>query len=180
MQYLFMKYIKNNKLKRLKIVQLFLFGLIFSTFTGCEEDDVCLEFVTPRLTVGILNFADNQPLTDSIFVERIDADGNIIDTVFADRTDSIQIPLSMTQNQSRFNFYRSQIAGSPKNVKDIVTVTHSIENVFVSKACGMKSEYRDVSYDATLNQIRNIEANEENPNEITDETLTNLFVFYSN
>ncbi|MFY0604204.1 MAG: hypothetical protein JXQ93_09650 [Flavobacteriaceae bacterium] len=114
--------------------------------TSCEKDDFCVDPVTPNL---IIRFYDNTSQTDVKSVERLSVWAQAKDTL-TDYTsvtaDSIAIPLDPINNQTIYNFKMNNIDGNlANNITDQLTITYDIEEVYVSRSCGFKVIFNNVS-----------------------------------
>lgn len=126
-----------------KIGFLFIFSLLIF---ACEKDDFCTEAITPNL---VLRFYDNANQTEFKNAERLSvwADGK--DTL-ADYTsvtlDSIAIPLDPLNTQTIYNFKINSVDGNLANNQiDQLTINYDIEEVYVSRSCGFKVIFNNVT-----------------------------------
>ena len=135
--------------------------LIALSFLGCEKDDICSNDVptTPSLIIRFYDVTNpNTDVLKSVTNLRIQGVGN--DTVLSGynivATDSIAIPLKTTDTITQYSFYEEYVvndAGTPDDDsddyvtgnEDIITITYDMEEVYVSRACGYKTVYRNVS-----------------------------------
>ncbi len=115
---------------------LIIFGFIFLLFS-CEKDDFCTSDVkTPKL---ILKFKDSQDTlkfkkTKSLYVW---AEGK--DTLYNKViVDSIILPLNPLTNETVYNL-------SENNSVDKLKINYSIKEEFISRSCGYRLIYNDVS-----------------------------------
>ena len=158
-----------------------MFCLAFS----CERDDICPESTptTPRLIIDFLDL-QNQDIVKSaenFRVESAEDPEMVIDDYQGGGTvSSIILPLKTTGNETRFVFYRDYeedtdgtvIDGNP----DVVVINYETEEIYVSRACGYKTIYKNVTIaveNDTDNWINLIEPINENQS-IEDETTTHF------
>ena len=147
----------NEKNSMKKISALIL--LLLLTTASCEKDDICAETTatTPKL---ILRFYDitSQEETKSVIGLRVTSfDANNIEEEISNlnitTTDSINLPLHTGVNITKFTFHKEyeaiintegdtiSIEGNP----DIVTIQYDREDIFVSRACGFKTIFKDLT-----------------------------------
>lgn len=144
----------------------------FFAVLSCEEDDICIGEGTPNLTVVFRNNLGNENLKDTLTIE-FDRfpDFPDPDTIYRKVfTDSVKLPLAGLNTDKAY--YRIKRRSNP--VKDVLTVDYESKTEYVSKACGFRLVYRDLSYSSTFNFIELLESAENN--DLTDETITNLYI----
>lgn len=131
---------------------------------SCERDDICAASTptTPRLLIDLLD-ADNPDIKKNVFdllVVGVDEDGMLLDDplpayVFTD-TDDLVLPLKTTDSTTEYIL----IQGAENNDKgtpddpdddeiegnyDRIIINYSREQVFVSRACGFKTIFKNVT-----------------------------------
>lgn len=151
-----------------------IFSGIFAV--SCEEDDVCVGEGTPYLTVVFRNNLGTQNLRDSLTIESAD-NIEFNDAVLVlpkTFTDSVKLPLGGLDDSQ--TFFRIKRRSNPQT--DILTVNYTTKSEYVSKACGFRITYEDLSYTSTFNHFQAIDPSESNV--LTDETTTNLYIRLSN
>jgi len=121
------------------------------------------------------NTLDQENLSDSLWIESVDANQNVLDTVLTwTVTDSIKLPLGgLDETTSHFRIKR-RAAGIP----DILTVDYDTKSSYVSKACGFRITYDNLDYNSTFNDIKNTVPGESNT--LENEAATNLYIYYTN
>ena len=155
--------------------QLFLLIVILGAFliSACEKDDICVDGDTPLL---ILRFYDAQDTANfkSVASLRIIGEGQEDPLSAFDRTttDSVAIPLRADQSPSQFLLILNSADEDDLETGNIDTLSFSytVEEVFVSRACGFIANYNDLSPQLTSgsdNWIQSIE--------VVDTTVTNQF-----
>ena len=127
---------------------LFLFILCFS-FSSCEKDDICDEntITTPRLVITFYDY-NNSSVEKNVTNLTIIADGMEEKAVtFNGSTlingSTVSIPLKIDAETTTFRFilnFGSTNTAAPTN-EDIIQFNYSTENIFVSRACGFKTNY---------------------------------------
>ncbi|MBO3097725.1 DUF6452 family protein [Gelidibacter pelagius] len=129
--------------------------LIILSLWSCERDDICAATTatTPHL---IIRFYNIDAITETKTVRRMNvtAEGNPKFIVNDKTTDSIILPLRVDAldilNTSRFVLTRDQdyatdsIASTVSNA-DIIEIKYTPELIYVSRACGYKSVFNDIS-----------------------------------
>ena len=150
---------------------------------SCEKDEICLEDNTPHLIVRFYN--QNIPdelksvLNLEVNIEGIEGEyENETITVF---TDSIAIPLVVTENRTRFIFTLpgDEEEGVEDNL-DTITLIYTQEDIFVSRSCGYKTVYHDAIITLTQdddNWIKFLEPTAD-PLEIIDENLAHVKIYH--
>lgn len=137
--------------------------LLILALSGCEKDDICAE-ATPTTPTLILRFYDfaNPDETKSVSNLRISGiDDNDEEFVIFEslNTDSIAVPLHTDMNSTRFIFhldYAEDNNGTPDDESDDiilgnpdeVTMAYEREEVYVSRACGFKTVFNNVTMNA--------------------------------
>lgn len=157
--------------------------IIFLIIIGCEKDEICLEDTTPHLIVRFYN--QNIPdelksvLNLKVNIEGIEGEyKNETITVF---TDSIAIPLMVTENKTIFIL---TLPGDEENDMednlDTMTLIYTQEDIFVSKSCGYKTVYHNAKVTVTQdddNWIKFLEPTAD-PLEIIDENLAHVKIYH--
>ena len=136
-------------MKHYKILALF-FGIITIFSMGCEPDDICPES-TPTTPNLIIRFYDilNQDSKKNVFNLKVQGLGN--DNPLTDynvvTTDSIVLPLKTDANTTQYSLHKeySNVDGVIDGNEDIITINYSTEQVYVSRACGYKTIFKNVT-----------------------------------
>lgn len=123
------------------LVTLLLLMIIWS----CTKDDFCTQSpVTPNL---ILRFYDDINRGDLKSTSGLFIWADNKDTIFINQaTDSLVIPLNTASNQTIYNL-------SEGNVVNQFTINYTIRNEFVSRSCGFKSIYENVTFSSSSTWI---------------------------
>jgi hypothetical protein len=124
----------------MKKIQLLLICLFTITFSSCEKDDICdaTTDTTPRLIVeffDILNPTVKKNVTN-LAVKEINTSTSLVFT----GTSKIQIPLKTNQDLTKYSFILNSTDVAIKN-KDFLLFNYSRQTVFVSRACGFKTNF---------------------------------------
>jgi len=141
-----------------------LLSIIALLISSCEKDDFCIEPVTPNMIIrfyNATNITHTKPVTDlSVYSEGFDelyTNANL---------DSILIPLDVTSNQIIYNL-------SSESNLDVITINYDIEEVFVSRSCGFKAIFNNVSISSDISNDWIIGLTETLENTITIPTIDN-------
>ena len=146
---------------------LFAFVVFTLVFFSCENNDFCSEATTPRL---ILRFYDNSE-PEKLKKVPIYIWAKNKDTIYNLKTvDSILIPLNTKSNSTVYKL-------STSNTIDTIALNYLIEDVFVSKPCGYKSNFKNLSHNNNYskNWIKKIDVNNAN---INDETAAHIKIYH--
>lgn len=126
---------------------LLLLILSFS-FSGCEKDDICdaNTVTTSRLVVTFYDY-NNSSVEKSVSNLTIIADGMEEGINYNGSTlingSTVAIPLQTTAETTTFRFIRNFGSTNPAALpnEDIITFNYTTENVYVSRACGFKTNF---------------------------------------
>lgn len=136
-----------------------LLGFVVVIASSCERDDICAETTptTPHLIIRFYDIAnpDEIKTVRRLSVRGLDDSGTAMLNIYENRDlDSIMLPLRF-QNEnessiSRFELERDADFGldtldtTESNI-DIITVSYTPEFIYVSRACGYKSIFNDLT-----------------------------------
>ena len=141
-----------------------LLSLIALLVSSCEKDDFCIEPITPNMIIrfyNATNITQTKPVVDlSVTPEGFD------ELYFNTNLDSILIPLDVTSNQIIYNL------SSESNI-DVITINYDVEEVFVSRSCGFKAIFNNVSVTSDISNDWIIGLSETLENTITIPTIDN-------
>ena len=135
---------------------LILGAVVLLCLCACEPDDICLKGTpgTPQLIVVF--YYKDQPDTRKL-VPDLQVKGVDIETLLYDATtDSIALPLRTLTNSTSFSLKATQNGSA---AEDIITFNYTSEDEFISRACGYKTIFDNVTFSTTnsFNWIDNIE-----------------------
>jgi hypothetical protein len=118
--------------------------LIVTIFSACEKDDICLSPTTPKLILRFYDSADNTKLkavsnlsiiaeskTDSLYTNQV--------------VDSIAIPLNVNGTQTIYSLKTSNTGNLADNKYNKLTLNYTTEEVYVSRSCGFKTIFKNVT-----------------------------------
>lgn len=131
----------------MKKILLLLLVIGFS-FSSCEKDDIC-DGSTPTTPQLVITFYDinNTSVTKNVTNLKIIAEDKqkaitvAGDSIFNGNT--VSIPLKTSADTTSYRFilnFGSTILTAPPN-EDILTFTYTREEIFVSRACGFKTNF---------------------------------------
>ncbi|TYC14895.1 hypothetical protein ES677_05810 [Bizionia gelidisalsuginis] len=142
-----------------KIIALLLLALTITL--SCERDDICSGETptTPRLIIDFLDLStitlENPKNVTKFRAETVD-DMRVLDDYNIKTIDQVILPLKTNDTVTKFRFYKDYaisdndtpddtsddfITGNP----DIITIEYATENVYVSRACGYKSIFKNIT-----------------------------------
>jgi len=149
-------------------------SLIALLISSCEKDDFCIEPITPNM---IIRFYNATNISETKAVTDLTVNPNDLDSIYTNVSiDSIVIPLDVTSNQIIYNF------SSGTNV-DVLTIDYEIEEVFVSRSCGFKAIFNNVTVTSDVSNDWIIGLTETLENTITiptidDESAAHIQIFH--
>ena len=136
-----------------------LFGIITIFSMGCEPDDICPETTatTPSLIIRLYDIS-NQSSKKNVFGLKAQGIGN--DSPLTNynivNTDSIVLPLKTDDMSTAYSLhqeYSYDDNGTPDDPsddiiggnEDIITLNYTTEEVYVSRSCGYKTIFKNVT-----------------------------------
>ncbi|AMA48545.1 MULTISPECIES: DUF6452 family protein [Flavobacterium] len=155
--------------------------VILSTlpFLNCEPDDVCPQGTptTPRMIVQF--FDNNNPTNPKTITDlKVTAEGMSSSLDFAS-SNKIELPLKVNNNQVRYTFQINS-KNSTLAKEDQITLNYSRNDVYISRACGYKTEFTlNTLNGATLTTPKNwIQEVTIQKTSIVNENETHLKIFF--
>ena len=131
---------------------------------SCEKDDFCIDPITPNM---IIRFYDATNTSNTKSVSNLSVNPEGLDVIYSNESlDSILIPLDVTSGQIIYNF-------SKGNNQDIITIDYNVEEVFVSRSCGFKAIFNNVTVTSDVSNDWIIGLTETLENTITIPTIEN-------
>ena len=133
-----------------------LIAVILLCLTACEPDDICLEDTpgTPKL---IVVFYDKNQTDTKKSVTDLQLKGvNMERILYNATTDSISLPLNTLASSTSFSITTTQNGNA---TEDIITFNYDPEDQFISRACGYKTIFTNLTFSTvnTLSFISTIE-----------------------
>lgn len=111
--------------------------------SGCQKDDICPPGTetTPRL---VIEFYDAEDPTTLSAVEGlvIIAEGMEDPFLGPSTTNTVQIPLQTTEDDTQYSFIANQ--GTENENEDIVTFSYSPDLEYLNRACGYKINFNNL------------------------------------
>jgi hypothetical protein len=126
------------------ILLLFVIGLFLS---GCEKDDICdaNTVTTPRLVISFYDVTNSSVLKNVTNLKIIGegmTDGVVFKGSSVINGKTVSIPLKTDADETTFSFILNSESSNPALVnEDILKFKYERENLYVSRACGFKTEY---------------------------------------
>jgi len=145
------------------------------TISSCERDDICIDEITPHLTI---RFYDNDEQTS--FKNFAQLSVKIIgfenDSINFSLTDSIAIPLKTTEDVTQFILTLN--SDEPTFDRDTLTVSYDREDIFVGRSCGFKTIFNNADYTLTTGSENWIKDTESITRIIDNETNAHVKIFH--
>jgi hypothetical protein len=130
----------------MKKIILLLFVIALS-FSGCEKDDICdaNTATTPRLVISFYDVT-NSSVLKNVTNLKITGEGMTDGVVFNGSSlingSTVSIPLKTDADATTFSFILNYGSTNPALVnEDILRFNYVREELFVSRACGFKTNY---------------------------------------
>tara|TARA_R110000868_G_scaffold52135_2_gene164929 strand:+ start:761 stop:1303 length:543 start_codon:yes stop_codon:yes gene_type:complete len=170
------------------------FLLIALLSISCERDDICPESTptTPSLIIDVFDFnsQENKKNIFNLVIVGVDNDDILPGFSFVS-SNNLVLPLKTTANTTQYTLIKGASVndnGTPEDLTDdfidgnydTITINYSRKELFVSKACGFKTIFENVTLtieDDTDNWI--LSQTPLNPNQsVEDETTTHFNIFH--
>lgn len=140
------------------------------------EDDFCSDTTTPNL---IIDFLDNDNRDSIKEIELIVWANTTGDTIYNDTysaSGDLELPLD-TQNESvTYHFSKQSEDDTETGSTEDIIINYTTEDIFVSKDCGFKSVFNNLTISATNNDW--LLDSETTTNSITNETEVHVKVYH--
>jgi len=165
--------------------------MVFLIFSGCQKDDICSETTstTPHLVIKFLN-SENPSNTKAVTNLQVQEENLLEDYFETPINDTlIKIPLRTTANFTNYIFTLNAPEDPDAEIgeddalpnEDHLDFSYGTVVEYVSRACGYQIlfvgfEASRVSEESNTNWIESIEVQQ--PNEITNEIDTHLFIYH--
>jgi hypothetical protein len=169
---------------------LFTIGMVIS----CERDDIC-SGTTPTTPKLMIEFYDRVDTETVKFVPQIRVQGvnniEILEGYNAVNVQKLELPLRTDTTATQYRLrrdYSNNNNGTPDDPsddfpngnEDIITIKYTTENVFVSRACGYKTVFKNVSLTIepdSDNWITSRQSVTDNQS-VEDETTAHFYLFF--
>lgn len=140
--------------------------LSIGLFSACEKDDFCIKNpITPNLVLRFYDANDRETLKP---VERLSIWVALKDTIAAYKSiniDSVAIPLNSIDSKTIYHLKMNNSDGSIANNQTATfTITYTAQEEYVSRSCGFKILFNDVTFESDNTWIT----------DFTPETLTTI------
>ena len=138
---------------------LFILLILIINYYSCERDDICPDSTptTPRLIIDLID-PDNQDDSKNVFglvVAGVDNEFILSDYNNVS-TRTISVPLKTDENTTQYILIKESFVNdnaTPDDTtddfidgnQDIITINYSREEVYVSRACGYKTIFKNVT-----------------------------------
>ena len=173
---------------------LFILITLIISYYSCERDDICPESTptTPSVIIDVFDFT-NQESKKNIFnlvIAGVDNDDILPGYSFVSSSNLV-LPLKTTENSTRYTLIKEASVndnGTPDDPTDdfidgnydTITLNYSRENVYVSRACGYKTIYKNVTLTIEEDNDNWILSQQPlNPNQsVEDESTTHFNIFH--
>lgn len=157
--------------------------ILMIAINGCETDEICLEEITPHLVIRFYNknIPDEYRSVLLLKVKIEGIDGSYENETITDFTDSITLPLVVTENKTQYilTLTGNESQGIEDNL-DTISLVYLQEDIFISRSCGYKTIYHKAKISLTEdddNWIKFLEATRD-PLEIIDEKLAHVKIYH--
>tara|TARA_R110002049_G_scaffold309298_2_gene520498 strand:- start:20746 stop:21291 length:546 start_codon:yes stop_codon:yes gene_type:complete len=146
-------------MKYLKPLLIATFFLVAFFVISCERDDICPESTqtTPKLVIQAYDAAvqENRKNIFGLRIQGIDND-NVLEGYNIITEDDLVLPLRTDATTTQYSLRKDTSInnnGTPEDAsddffngnEDIITITYTTEQVYVSRACGYKTIFNNVS-----------------------------------
>ena len=133
-----------------------IFTLLMLCLTACEPDDICLEGTPGSPKLIVVFYDKNQTDTKKSVTDLQIMGVNMEILLYDSTTDSIALPLKTILGSTSFSFIATQ---NGNTLEDIITFNYDPEDQFISRACGYKTRFNNLTFSTsnTLNWIDFIE-----------------------
>lgn len=135
----------------MKVIKLFLVAFTVTLLiTGCQSDDFCTSTpVTPSLVLRFYN-KDNNAELKAVQRLSIIAQGKSDSLVTNVSVDSIAIPLNTLASETVYTLKKNEASGNKAdNQTATLTIKYTTAEEFVSRACGFRVIFNNVSFEST-------------------------------
>lgn len=125
-----------------KFLLLFAIICLSFAFTNCEKDDLC-DAATPTTSRLVIEFFDETTptLPKNVKDLKVYAEGRTDSIGFYNGTNIIKLPLQTTQTSTTYKLVLNSTSAVNVLNTDFLKVNYTLDNVFVSRACGYKSVF---------------------------------------
>ncbi|PCI35565.1 MAG: hypothetical protein COB60_02275 [Flavobacteriaceae bacterium] len=132
---------------------LILLACSFFVISSCETDEICDQTIQPTPSLVVTFYDNDNPDTRK---EVTDFSAKLIDkddVISLKTTDSINIPLDIFNLNTSYQFNQGELI-------DNMEFTYTTKQIFMSKSCGYRTQFSDLSATVTNNWIKKISVEE--------------------
>lgn len=154
--------------------------LLLSLFFTCERDDICPESTptTPKLIIRFYDFAEQSETKRvlNLQIQGIEND-EVYQAPFS--TDSVPVPLRTDNTITRFILHSNYADEGNSGNPDTITIEYNPKEIYVSRACGYKTIFENVTIppiESNDNWIELIQI--EDPLTVDNETAAHVKIFH--
>lgn len=151
-----------------------LIAVLLLCLTACEPDDICLEGKPGTSKLIVVFYDKNQTEAKKsvvdLQVKGVDMEGLLFDAT----ADSIALPLKTLASSTSFSLTTTQNGNA---VEDIITFNYDPEDQFISRACGYKTVFTNLTF-STGNPLNFISSIEILTNTIPDNNNTHVKILH--
>ena len=158
-------------------ILILILSMVSFSFWNCEKDDICPEgsISTPQL---VIEFYDGT-ITDSIItLTSIDYfETSVNDTISGSSVSQILLPLKTNEDSVTYSLtlYGDDNTTTTDDFTDTITINYTRENIYVSRACGYKTNF--TINDVVLNSNNWVAADTSVQPSITNEDEVHLKLY---
>lgn len=162
--------------------KIFTLLILFLFICGCEKDDVCTGEATPRLVIEFYDFENPDNLKDVVNL-KITGEGVSNPIATYDAVNKIELPLKTFEDITTYHMVLNS-SSLDNSKEDIIQFNYTRKNIYISRACGFKTEFNLNDSDGVMYSsanpiedkwIQNIEILSKN---IQNENETHIKIYY--
>lgn len=133
-------------------LKIFFLFLLTSLFLSCEKDDICADGTptTPRLIIEFYS-KDNSTVRKLVANLKIQGDGAATILDF-NQVDTIELPLKTNETFTNYSFNINSTTSTTANNTDLIRFNYTVNDIYVSRACGFKSFFNLNLANGVLNE----------------------------
>ena len=167
----------------MKISKIAALLLILAISLGaCERDDICIEDTTPQLIIRFYDKDDPERLkaVQNLTVMIQGIDGELENETITSSTDSIAIPIRVDENTTKYLMSIPGETTEDSANEDLLELTYSQEDQFVSRSCGYKAIFLDARSSLVTDDGNWIDQviNSTSPLDITNENQAHVKIYH--
>lgn len=164
------------------------FLLIVVLSLSCERDDICpgSASTTPSLIIDVFDFnsQENKKNIFGLLVAGVDRQ-DILPGYGIVSTNKLVLPLNTNDSETQYSLIRDAVLNEDGTLlsgnEDVIKINYSVTPIFVSKACGYKYIFENVTIQLDENDTDPwiLSRASINPNQsVEDETTTHFNIFH--